>query len=87
MAKTTNKGTLSISEASARRRTNPGISTELRDKIKKCVGVLCFENGGITVKVNRKKDVECAELVNRAILDGKKVTFELTPEDVILVDK
>ena len=62
------------------------INQQLRGKLKRCMGQLCFEDGGITVKVNREKDLECAELVNKAILQGKRVVFELTPEDIELVE-
>jgi hypothetical protein len=60
--------------------------SELRDKIKKCQGVLCFEPDGIHVKVDKAKNLECAKLVDKYLLSGKKVTFELE-ENVEIVDK
>lgn len=52
---------------------------ETRNELLKCIGDICFTpEGGITVKVDKDKNPECAKRVADYVLSGREVTFEVT---------
>ncbi len=48
-----------------------------------CIGEVCFdEDGGITVRLSKDANPECAVLTAKTISGGKPVRFEVAPGQV-----
>ncbi|GAH16640.1 unnamed protein product [marine sediment metagenome] len=64
--------------------------TDLKGKIRRCFGSICFTTGGdgeIVVDVDKSKAPECAELVSKYLLAKKRVRFNLGEDQPVMDSK
>jgi len=60
--------------------------TDLRGKLVKCIGDVCFsdgDDGEIIVNIDKSKSPECAQYVSEYLLAKKRVRFDLGEQQVI----